>query len=455
MKNKRLSQQEASYFFIFEGEIIILPDITMNILLIGSGGREHAIAWKLSQSPRLSGLYIAPGNAGTSLHGKNIDLSPLNFPAVGDFCIENNIQMVVVGPEEPLVKGFRDYFLQKKELSHIPVIGPDSKGAMLEGSKNFAKEFMNKYAIPTARHFTVTKENIDQGISFLNSLASPYVLKADGLAAGKGVLILDDIKLAEEDLKIMLSGKFGEAGNKVVIEEFLQGIELSVFVLTDGINYLLLPEAKDYKRIGEGDTGPNTGGMGCISPVPFADEDFMQKVKARIIQPTINGLVAEKIHYQGFIFFGLINVNGNPFVIEYNCRMGDPETEVVFPRVKNDLLELFDSVANKSLDKIQIDADPRFASAIMLVSGGYPGDYKKGFPVKNLEKTDDCMLFHAGTAIRDNEVVTSGGRVMAVCCYGDTLDESIEKGCRNASIVEFEGKYFRGDIGFDLKNYIK
>ncbi len=422
----------------------------MNILLIGSGGREHAIAWKLSQSSRLSSLFIAPGNAGTSLHGKNVAISALNFTEIGDFCIENYIQMVVVGPEEPLVRGFRDYFLQKEELRHIPVIGPDARGAMLEGSKDFAKEFMNKYGIPTARHFTVAKEHIEQGIIFLKNLQAPYVLKADGLAAGKGVIILDDIKLAENELRNMLGGKFGEAGKKVVIEEFLKGIELSVFVLTDGRNYLILPEAKDYKRIGEGDTGPNTGGMGCISPVPFADEEFMQKVKTRIIQPTMQGLIAEEIHYQGFIFFGLINVNGNPFVIEYNCRMGDPETEVVFPRIKNDMAELFEAVANQSLDEFHIETDPRFVSAIMLVSGGYPGEYKKGFPVSNLDKLDESFLFHAGTELKNNQVVTSGGRVMAVCSYGSTLRESLEKGNRNASFIEFEGKYFRRDIGFDL-----
>ena len=422
----------------------------MNILLLGSGGREHAMAWKLGQSKKLSKLFIAPGNAGTSKHGENVRLSPLDFKAVGEFCMDKQINMMVVGPEEPLVKGIRDYFENDPGLRHIPVIGPDAKGAMLEGSKDFAKDFMNKYDIPTARHFTATSTNIKKGIDFLKSLEPPYVLKADGLAAGQGVLILDNLEIAEKELKNILSGKFGNAGEKVVIEEFLSGIELSVFVLTDGKHYLILPEAKDYKRIGENDTGPNTGGMGSVSPVSFANEEFMTKVENRIIKPTIAGLIKEKIHYQGFIFFGLIKVNNDPYVIEYNCRMGDPETESVFPRIKNDFAELLEGVVSQTLDKMNIETDPRFVSSIMLVSGGYPDSYEKGFPISGLETTENCIVFHAGTGFSENTVITNGGRVMAITCYGNSMKESLEKGLKNAEKINFSGKYFRRDIGFDL-----
>jgi phosphoribosylamine---glycine ligase len=422
----------------------------MNILLLGSGGREHAMAWKLGQSKKLSKLFIAPGNAGTSKHGENVSLSPLDFKSVGQFCLDNQIAMLIVGPEEPLVKGIRDYFENAPGLSHIPVIGPDAKGAMLEGSKDFAKDFMNKYDIPTARHFTATSTNIKKGIDFLKSMEPPYVLKADGLAAGKGVLILDNLEIAEKELKNILSGKFGNAGEKVVIEEFLSGIELSVFVLTDGKHYLILPEAKDYKRIGENDTGPNTGGMGSVSPVSFADKTFMAKVENRIIQPTITGLVNENIHYQGFVFFGLIKVNNDPYVIEYNCRMGDPETESVFPRIKNDFIELLEGITSQSLDKMNIETDPRFVSSIMLVSGGYPDSYEKGFPISGLETTENCIVFHAGTDYSENTVITNGGRVIAITCYGNSMKESLEKGLKNAEKINFSGKYFRRDIGFDL-----
>lgn len=408
------------------------------------------MAWKLGQSKKLSKLFIAPGNAGTSKHGENVRLLPLDFKAVGEFCMDKQINMMVVGPEEPLVKGIRDYFENDPGLRHIPVIGPDAKGAMLEGSKDFAKDFMNKYDIPTARHFTATSTNIKKGIDFLKSMEPPYVLKADGLAAGKGVLILDNLEIAEKELKNILSGKFGNAGEKVVIEEFLSGIELSVFVLTDGKHYLILPEAKDYKRIGENDTGPNTGGMGSVSPVSFANEEFMTKVENRIIKPTIAGLIKEKIHYQGFIFFGLIKVNNDPYVIEYNCRMGDPETESVFPRIKNDFAELLEGVVSQTLDKMNIETDPRFVSSIMLVSGGYPDSYEKGFPISGLETTENCIVFHAGTGYSENNVITNGGRVMAITCYGNSMKESLEKGLKNAEKINFSGKYFRRDIGFDL-----
>ena len=424
----------------------------MKILLLGSGGREHAMAWKLSQSKKLIKLFIAPGNAGTSKHGENVSLSPLDFNAVGKFCLDKQINMMVVGPEEPLVRGIRDYFENDAALKHIPVIGPDAKGAMLEGSKDFAKDFMNKYNIPTARHFTATSNNIKKGIDFLKTLKAPYVLKADGLAAGKGVLILDNLEIAEKELENILSGKFGKAGEKVVIEEFLSGIELSVFVITDGLHYLTLPEAKDYKRIGENDTGPNTGGMGSVSPVSFANEEFMEKVENRIIKPTIAGLISENIHYQGFIFFGLIKVNNEPHVIEYNCRMGDPETESVFPRIKNDFVELLEGITSQTLDKMNIETDPRYVSSIMLVSGGYPESYEKGYPVTGLESVKDCLVFHAGTTISEGNVVTNGGRVMAISCYGHTMKESLDKGLRNSEKVKFKGKYFRSDIGFDLGN---
>ncbi len=425
--------------------------IEMNILLLGSGGREHAIAWKLKQSKKLKKLFIAPGNAGTLICGENINISPTDFKALGNFCLDKQIDMLVVGPEEPLVKGIKDFFNTSPKLDHIPVIGPDSKGAQLEGSKDFAKKFMNKYKIPTARHCTVDRTNIEQGVEFMRTNKPPFVLKADGLASGKGVLIIEDFEKAIEELNSIISGKFGAAGNRVVIEEFLTGLELSVFVITDGKNYLLLPEAKDYKRIGENDTGANTGGMGSISPVRFANAQFMAKVEQQIIKPTIEGLKNEKIHYQGFIFFGLISVKGEPYVIEYNCRMGDPETESIIPRIKNDFLDLLKGINTQSLDEMMIEVDPRFVSSLMLVSGGYPDEYEKGVPINNTDSTEDCLVFHAGTVLRDNLLLTNGGRVLAISCYGSTMEESIQKNLKNAGIINFKGKYFRRDIGFDLK----
>lgn len=423
----------------------------MNILLIGSGGREHAIAWKLSQSKKLDKLFIAPGNAGTAQLGENIDISPNDFENIGRLCLEKNIAMVIVGPEEPLVKGIRDFFDGNPLLTGISLIGPNARGAMLEGSKDFAKNFMNKYNIPTARHFTATIENIEKGVEFMKSLSPPYVLKADGLAAGKGVLIPEDFEIAKDELKNILAGKFGTAGNRVVIEEFLKGIELSVFVVTDGKNYQILPEAKDYKRIGERDSGPNTGGMGSVSPVGFASKKFLAEVEDKIIKPTINGLIKEEIHYQGFIFFGLINVKGNPIVIEYNCRMGDPETEAVFPRIKTDIIDIFEAVKNQTLNKIKIDTDPRYVASVMLVSGGYPDKFDKGFEIKNLDLPEDGFLFHSGTKLHEGKVLTNGGRVMAISCYGNSLDEALENSLKIAEKIEFNGKYFRKDIGFDLQ----
>lgn len=422
----------------------------MNVLLLGSGGREHALAWKMNQSKHLSKLFIAPGNAGTDPLGYNIDISPNDFQAVKKLALEEKIDMVVVGPEEPLVKGIKDFFLNDSELARIPVIGPSQDGAMLEGSKDFAKAFMKRHKIPTAGYFSVTKDNLSDGISFLQKMKSPYVLKADGLAAGKGVLILNDLKEAEAELRDMIDGKFGAASATVVIEEFLSGIELSVFVLTDGHSYLLLPEAKDYKRIGEGDTGLNTGGMGAVSPVSFATKDFTTKVENRIIKPTVEGLKKDDILYKGFIFFGLISVNGDPYVIEYNARLGDPETEVVIPRIKNDILTLFQATAAGELRKHTIDIDPQYVTTVMLVSGGYPGDYEKGFPISGLERTKGSIVFHAGTKLDGQKVLTHGGRVLAVSSYGKTKDEALTHSFRNAEQIDFEGKYFRGDIGFDL-----
>lgn len=422
----------------------------MKILLLGSGGREHALAWKLAQSPLCEKLYIAPGNAGTQDCGENILLQPGNFSEIGKFIHTKNVDMLVVGPEAPLVAGIADYFLSTKGFEDLAVIGPQKAGAMLEGSKDFAKAFMQKHKIPTAAYLSVTHENIDEGFLFLEKLKAPYVLKADGLAAGKGVLILESRDEARKELKNMLDGAFGEASSTVVIEEFLQGIELSVFVLTDGRSYKILPEAKDYKRIGEGDTGPNTGGMGAVSPVPFADKFFMQKVEDQIIKPTIQGLQADQIPYCGFIFFGLMNVDGNPFVIEYNVRMGDPESEVVIPRIQSDLPELLEACHKGKLNEYQLEVNPDFCTTVMLVSGGYPGSYEKGKEISGLNQIEDSILFHAGTKVENNKVLSNGGRVIAVSSFGKDKDEALAKSFRNAESLSFEGKYFRTDIGSDL-----
>ena len=422
----------------------------MNVLILGSGGREHAIAWKLAQSPLLNNLFIAPGNAGTLQVGRNVNLGVADFEAIGKFTIDNKIDMLVVGPENPLVDGISDYFNQNDQLSDILVVGPVKAGALLEGSKDFAKRFMQKYSIPTADYKTFTKENLGEAKSFLESINPPYVLKADGLAAGKGVIILNDLDEAYSTLVEMFSGKFGEAGKTVVIEKFLDGIELSVFVLTDGDSYVILPEAKDYKRIGEGDTGLNTGGMGAVSPVPFADKEFLHKVESRIIKPTIDGLKNEEIIYKGFIFFGLIKVKDEPYVIEYNVRMGDPEAEVVIPRIKSDLLELFKAVCENNLGEKRLEVENRTVSTVMLVSGGYPGTYENGKQIKGLDKVENSIIFHAGTREESGEIFTSGGRVLAVSSYGDNKEEALSQSYENANNIKFENMNFRKDIGFDL-----
>jgi phosphoribosylamine--glycine ligase len=425
--------------------------VTMNILLLGSGGREHTLAWKLTQSPKLQYLFVAPGNAGTSGIATNLQLNINNFDEVKAAVLDNDIQMVIVGPEDPLVNGIHDFFQQDPVLRNIPVIGPEKKAATLEGSKDFAKKFMMRHGIPTASYQSFTAETVEEGFAFLNTLKPPFVLKADGLAAGKGVVILQDIKEARAELsRMLLESKFGKASTTVVIEEFLSGIELSCFVLTDGKHYKILPTAKDYKRIGEGDTGLNTGGMGAISPVPFADELFMEKVSKQIIIPTIQGLQKDNIPYKGFVFIGLIKVGEDPFVIEYNVRLGDPETEVVLPRIKNDLVAVFEAVANQTLDAIDLEIDERSAATVMTVSGGYPEAYKKGYEIRGLETIKESLVFHAGTSLKDNKVLTNGGRVIAVTSFGKDHMEALQKSYHNVEKITFEGKYYRKDLGFDL-----
>ncbi|MDR5591385.1 phosphoribosylamine--glycine ligase [Christiangramia sp. SM2212] len=422
----------------------------MNILILGSGGREHTFAYMIAQSSKCGKLYVAPGNAGTSEIAENLAINPIDFAEVAKTALEKDIQMIVVGPEDPLVKGIVDYFAKDDRLKNIQIIGPSSRGALLEGSKERAKEFMAMHNIPTAAYESFSFESLGAGKKFLETLQPPYVLKADGLAAGKGVLIIDDLDEAKKELENMLSGKFGAASQKVVIEEFLDGIELSVFVLTDGKNYKILPTAKDYKRIGEGDTGLNTGGMGAVSPVPFADETLMNKIEERIVKPTVNGLSEEDIDYKGFIFIGLIKVDNEPYVIEYNVRMGDPETEVVLPRIKSDLLELLEMTWNSELDKASLEIDPRTATTVMMVSGGYPGSYEKGKVISGINEIQDSIVFHAGTRKEDDKIVTNGGRVIALTSFGDDFEKALKKSYQSADKLQFDKMYFRKDIGFDL-----
>ena len=423
----------------------------MNVLILGSGGREHAFAWKIAQSKQLQNLYIAPGNAGTANCGTNVAIGVNDFEAIKNLVWEKDVDLVLVGPEDPLVKGIHDYFLNDDVLKDIPVIGPKKDGAQLEGSKDFSKQFMVKHGVPTARYATFTKEDVEKGYAFLDTLPSPYVLKADGLAAGKGVLIIDSLQEAKTELKNMLvDSKFGQASSKVVIEEFLKGIELSVFVLTDGKSYKILPAAKDYKRIGEGDTGLNTGGMGAVSPVPFADEAFIKKVEERVVKPTIKGLNEEGIDYRGFIFIGLMNCDGEPSVIEYNCRMGDPETEVVIPRIKSDLLDLLQGVASQNLHTKNYETIEQTAATVVLVSGGYPGDFEKGKVVSGIDNTGDSLIFHSGTKQEDDKVLSNGGRVFAITSFGQTIEDAVKKSFNTAENIKYEGKYYRKDIGKDL-----
>ena len=423
----------------------------MRILLLGSGGREHALAWKMLQSPKCKQLFVAPGNAGTAEIANNVDIAVTDFAAIKSFAIENKIDMVVVGPEDPLVLGIYDFFLNDENLKHIPVIGPSKNGAQLEGSKEFAKQFLVRHNIPTAAYDSFTAATVEAGCEFLTTLQPPYVLKANGLAAGKGVLIIDNLAEAQQELRNMLVGaKFGEASSKVVIEEFLDGIELSCFVLTDGKNYKILPTAKDYKRIGDGDTGLNTGGMGAVSPVPFADAILLDKIETRIVKPTIDGFAKDNIDYKGFVFIGLINVKGEPIVIEYNVRMGDPETEVVIPRLKNDLVEMFQAVANGTLNEISLEIDERAATTIMLVSGGYPEDYEKGKVISGIENVQDSLVFHAGTKMQNNQIVSNGGRVLAITSFGKDFGEAIKKSYQNIEKLHFDKVYFRKDIAKDL-----
>jgi phosphoribosylamine--glycine ligase len=425
----------------------------MNILIIGSGGREHAFAWKIKQSSQCSNLYVLPGNAGTAQVANNLNYSVTDFASIKKECLEKNIQLVLVGPEAPLVEGIVNYFKADSSIQHIPVIGPDKIGAQLEGSKDFSKQFMNKYNIPTAASKTFTHETLTEGLEYLEQHTLPIVLKADGLAAGKGVIIAEDLQTAKDTLIDMLANKkFGDASTKVVIEQFLTGIEVSVFVLSDGKNYVVLPEAKDYKRIGEKDTGLNTGGMGAVSPVPFADASFMKKVNDRIILPTIEGLKSEGIDYRGFIFIGLMNQSGEPYVIEYNARMGDPETEVVIPRIENDFVDLLKATANQTLNEIELKVNPQTATTVMLVAGGYPGDYDKGDIITNIEKTSMVEVFHAGTQLKNKDIVTNGGRVMSITAFGNSIEDALKKSNAAAQTIEWKGKYFRRDIGLDLLN---
>ncbi|MFT5749157.1 MAG: phosphoribosylamine--glycine ligase [Ancylomarina sp.] len=423
----------------------------MKVLVLGSGGREHAFAWKLAQSDKLEKLYVAPGNAGTEELAENVNIDPNDFEKVRTFVLDKAIDMVIVGPEDPLVNGIHDFFLADEKLKQVAVIGPEKAAAQMEGSKDFAKDFMARHKIPTAQYRSITSKNLEEGYQFLETLKAPYVLKADGLAAGKGVLIIEDLDEAKNSLKEMIGGMFGAASATVVIEEFLSGIELSVFVLTDGKSYKVLAEAKDYKRIGEGDTGLNTGGMGAISPVHFANEEFMSKVEERVIKPTINGFQKDNTPFVGFVFIGLMKVDNDPFVIEYNVRMGDPETEVVLPRIKSDFLELMIAVADKNLDQFQLELDERTVTTVMLVSGGYPEAYEKGKTISGIDQVSDSIVFHAGTTVNNNKVVTNGGRVIAVSSYGDNINSALKKSFSSAEKIQFEGKYYRKDIGFDLQ----